>query len=282
MRVTQIDAKLGERPAFTLGEYSSPRDFLRAVSDGRKLCYDSPQSKWAGGTYDYFKRGMVGGVDDYMGAADKLVTQFGNVAISEFTAGLDANLVHGVLDYGAAMAGDPMCMYGATITETDRAPVEIYVDPWVNHSVSADAVQKRGIAVLALVSALAVYRPVNAYILKTSCYSPRRANTIQTLAIPTQPMDLSRASFMLCSPTVNRHGLLHSIYKVHKCRKHCGSPPFSSGWADRRAGAWLAERHGTSAYIHLKGMRNDNGFWSTETDTVAWIKRQLEKYVAKK
>ena len=127
------------------------------------------------------------------------------MALSDYALDFDYNPVYGMLDYQAMLVGNPACMYGPTIVETDRSPINIYIDPWVSGNVRASVINARGVGILALVQALSVFRPVNAYILKGSRHRPARADTIQTLQVPTAPMDLARASFILCSPTVNRH-----------------------------------------------------------------------------
>ena len=280
-----IVTQLGEGARkFTLAAYASPRDLLKQTERGDKLRGRrfSTRDSWAGGTYEYFTRGMIGAVADYVKAADKLTTQFGNAALEDYGVTLDANVVQGVLDYSAALAGDPMCMYGATIEEHDRSPIEIYVDPWVSGEVAASAIERRGIVVLALVQALSLFRPVRTYILKGSRHLPARANTVQTLEVPTMPMDLSKASFMLCSPTVNRHGFLSSINAVHGTKKECGSPPLPSGvFRGDGMASWLAERHGVKDYVHMEGMWTNDQKWATDEGAVDWVKAQLAKYVEK-
>jgi hypothetical protein len=268
----------------TTVEYASPRDFMNAAKKGAKRSSYHAETGWAGGTRDYFERGLKGDVLDYCDAAEDKITQFGNVAIEEYERTLSQNTVHGVLDYQAAMAGNPACMFGVTIDPTDRSPVDLYIDPWVSGGIRAYAIQQRGIAILALVQALQMYRPVHAYILKGSHHTQARKtakDTIQTLQIPTQPMDLARASFLLCSPTVNRLGFLAAIYEAHKTSQRCPSPQMTySDWQRQKLGGWLAAKHGVSSYLYLHRMASNDGFWSSEERTIAWIKAQLHKFIA--
>jgi hypothetical protein len=268
----------------TLAEYENGRDLIKTADAGIALNSET-MSMWkdneAGGSLEYLKRGLRGEVTDFLRAGEKLIDKFSNVAVEEYENTLTANMTHGALDYTAAMAGDPMCMYGMSVDRTDRSPVDLYIDPWVSGAVSAGAIQARGIATLALVQALSVYRPVYAYIVKGSHFKPKKADTIQTLQIPTQPMDLSKASFMLCSPALNRRGFLNAINAVHKSKTFCSSPPMSAtSWQRDKLGGWMAERHGVESYLYLHKMDSSEGFWSSEAKTIEWLKAQLVKFVA--
>lgn len=260
--------------------YDNPRDLIkqRARSVDTYGGEVNPTT-WSGGTVDYFERGLRGQVLDFVDAAADKVTQFGNVALQDYAIDFEYNLTYGVLDYGAMMAGNPACMYGATVVETDRSPIDIYIDPWVRGEVSASVIAARGVGILALVQALSVLRPVNAYILKGSHHNPAKTDTIQTLQIPTAPMDIARASFILCSPTVNRQGFLNSIHAAHKTKRHCSSPPMNAArWQRDGMPKWMAERNGVRDYLHLTGMF-DAGMWGNDERVIAWIKEQIAKFV---
>ena len=279
--------KVGEHKLspVTVAEYTSPRDFLSAYKVGKSLDkYNTDVTSatdWLGGTADYFERGMTGYVSDYVRAARDLVAEFSNVAVRELALTTEANMINGVLDYTVAMAGNPMCMYGAVIDETDRSPVDLYVDLWVQGDIAAPTISFRGAAILALVQTLSLYRPVSTFIVKGSQFSPKSADTIQTLQIPTSPMDLSVASFMLCSPTVNRHGFLTAINAVHESKSHCGSPPMSiSKWQANEMGGWMADRRGVRDYLYFARMDGSGPVnWSSQRDTLAWMKAQLHRFV---
>jgi len=263
---------------FTLARYSSLRDFYKQAKS-RKGARGQIPTDWAGGTWDYFERGISGNVTDFSDAARAKVTQFGNVALRDYAVDYEYNVVHGALDYAAMEAGNPACMYGPTITETDRSPVHIYIDTWTSGMIDPDVMRARGIGILALVQALSIYRPVQVYITKTSHFSPKREDTLQIVQLPTQPMDLARATFALCSPTVNRIGLLSSIHSVHDCNDFCPSPRFSNGpWASARAPNWVAERLGVQNKLFMPGSISAK-FWNNDTKVIAWIKEQIEKFV---
>lgn len=264
----------------TVAQYDSPRDMVRQSEKGvKRRGRRGFSTSSAGGTPDYLARGVRGQVTDYVDAAKGLIDKFANVAIEQHAVTLEQNMTTGMLDYSAAMAGDPMCMFGATIDRTDRSPVDIYVDPFVSGGVSASSIEKRGVAILALTQALSVYRPVNVYMVKGSKYSPKKANTVQIMPVPTQPMDLTRASFILCSPTVNRHGFFHAINEVHCHAKECPSFPMDgAAWQTECMGGWIAAQHGVTDYLFLRTMFTKG--WTTEQEVVDWIETQLNKFIS--
>jgi len=265
---------------FTLAQYSNLRDFSRQATS-KKRARGCVSADWGGGTWDYFQRGMAGEVTDYVNAAKDKATQFGNVALEDYGIDYGYNVVHGALDFAAMEAGNPACMYGPTFRETDRSPIHIYIDTWTRGDVSAQTMTNRGAGILALVQALSIYRPVVVYITKLSRYSPRSADTIQIVPIPTQPMDLARATFAMCSPTTNRIGLLSSIHAVHSCDEYCASNPFSKAeWAKSHAPGWLADHFGVKDYLFM-GRTSSSSFWNKDTDVIAWIKAQIERFVGK-
>lgn len=265
----------------TVAEYSDMSAMVRVAKEGiKKYDYDASDTSWQGGTLDYLTRGAAGHAFDFVDAAADLVDKFSNLAIQDYGIDLEQNLQVGVLDYNIAMAGDPMCMFGPSMTQTTKAAVNIYIDPWTSANIRPAAMQERGVAMLALVQALQIYRPVNVYLVKGSRFTPKNADTIQIARLPTVPMDLARATFALCSPTVNRIGFLSAIQAVHKSPGRCPSPPLTnSKWQLNNLGGWLAEQHGVTDYVYLPRMSSENGFWTTETNTVEWVKSQLHKFI---
>lgn len=269
----------GFRKPVTVCEYTSVNDFIKQAKRGRYLSGQGVSSNWEGGTFDHMERGLRGRVPDFIDNGKSKMGEYTNVAVQNYAVDFDYNPTYGVLDYGAAVAGNPAYMYGATVMETDRSPIHIYIDTWVSGDVSPKTIEKRGIGILALIQTLSLFRPVNTYIAKGSEYTPKKADTIQLLQIPTSPMDLSRASFMLCSPTINRQGLLNSIYAVHNYHKHCPSYPMSDRrWQKHSLPKWVAEQQGVTDYIHMTGMFESN-FWNSDVRVIEWIKKHVQKYV---
>lgn len=278
MRVTDIKPDKGFDAK--LVEYTSLSDLGNAVSKAHARGMSDNAGAWGGGSSTDFFKSLKRGNLSYASRAAKYVKHFSNVAIREHGITFDYNMHHGVLDYHTALTGDPMCMYGATIAETDRSPVHVYVDPWVSGDVGPHIIERRGIAVLALVQALSIYRPVKCSVLKGSTNVPSRNQVIQIIDIPTAPMDLARASWMLSSPMLNRQGFLVAVHTAVDNFKPCVSPPlYNVGWQQNGGMAkWMAERDGVDDVIFLHRLTSAFA-WDSDDKAIAWVKDQLDKYV---
>jgi hypothetical protein len=98
------------------------------------------------------------------------------------------------------LAGLPTPMRRATSTPDDRAPITIFVNTSCSAGISAKVIQKRGIAILALVMALSRIRPVSLQQLAIlDGYRDNTGETIITSEINTSPLDLATACYVLTS-----------------------------------------------------------------------------------
>lgn len=269
-----------DRMNVKLAEFRDTLDLSRYVKNGkcnRKYMKDTPR-RWAGGTFEEFhERSSMGDVA-YMGKAEKYVDQFSNIALEDYNVDLDYNTQYGVLDYHAALAGDVACLFGPTHVENDKAPVNIYVDTWTSCTVSTQAMTMRGIAVIALVRALTVFRTVQVKITSGMQHTPTKTDVIMTMSVPTAPMDVSIASWALGSPQAFRCGFLGAVWDVAGSDRWCGIPLLSdSGWQRNKMGEWLAARDNINEVVHLPFMM-DNGRWDSEAYCLQWVKKQLERF----
>lgn len=236
--------------------------------------------KWAGGSHDDFYAGCKRGNVSYAKRAEKFVDRFTNLALKDYERTLDFNMQTGVLDYHAAMLGDPLCVYGPTIEETERAPVQIYLDCWTSVVIPKEQMERRGIALLALVQALSVFRPVMLSVVTGTMHSPTRTNVVQIVPVPTTPMDLARASWMMASPMFFRVGLLDQAWNLSKSSARCGIPLLSnSQWQETQLGNWLAAKENVRDVVHLPYMMYSDTTWGNSASTLAWVKKQLARFV---
>jgi hypothetical protein len=237
-------------------------------------------TKWAGGSYAAFQEKSVKGDVQYARRAEKLVDKFANLAIKDYARVLDYNLISGQLDYQAAMSGDPLCMYGQTIEETDTAPVHIYVDAWTSWNVSPRAMEMRGVAVLALTLALSMHRPVLTKVVTGLKHRPSGVNSIQVIDVPTTPMDLSMASWMMASPMFFRHGIMSMAHGLAEDKRECGLPTLDNmGWQKNGMAKWLAAREGVREVVFLPLMMGDR-VWEDEAYVEAWVKGKIAKFTS--
>ena len=266
-----------------LVRYESIADFSHQVERSRYVNQTTVPDSWAGGNAKDFHKGCARGDTRYAKRAERMMENFTNLTLKDYDRVLDWNLVSGVLDQQAAMSGDPMCMYGPTIEKTSTAPIAIYLDLWVSSSVDARVLELRGIAVLALVQILNMFRPVQLKVVSGMGYGPTRENSIQVIPVPTAPMDLARASWMIASPLLPRRGLYRMVYEIAKCRKQCAGPlMFGAGmrdWQTTQMGNWLAKREGINEVVHLPLMYGHNADWDSEEQALAWVKKTVARFV---
>lgn len=239
-------------------------------------------NNWYGSSYQAFLDATKRGDVAYVPRAEKLVDRFANLAIADYDVDMEYNTQIGVLDYHAALAGDPNCMFGPAMVETDRSPVQIYLDCWTSCTISPKAMETRGIAVLALAMALSVFRPVRVKVVTGLQHSPTRTNMIQIIDVPTAPMDISYASWMLASPAFFRRGLLMRAWDIAESKKWCGIPRLSNvSWQLRDMGKWLADQDGVNDFVFLPHML-DQGQWGSEEYALSWVKQQLARFAPQK
>lgn len=283
MRVSEEVIKTGPKSTMNarVAWYTGPSDLAKHQGENKYDGARNNDSNWAGGTKQDFQNGCIKGDLAYARCAEKFVDQFANLAIQDYERVLGYNEKVGMVDIGSMYSGDPMCMYGPTIEETDTAPINVYIDTWTSFAIPTDQMERRGVAVLALVQALSVFRPVNVSLVTGTHHSPSRTNVIQVLALPTAPMDLARASWMLASPLFFRRGFLPMTWAIARDKRHCGIPMLSdSAWQEQELGNWLAAKSGVNEVVHLPYMMHKSSTWSTDAATLNWVKETVAKYAA--
>ncbi len=278
------DEQVSSHMQVRVARYTDLSDLAKEVKAGKhaKKARGSGRDwyKWAGGSHDDFYRGCQRGDVKYAKRAEKYVDRFANLALKDYERTLDFNMQTGVLDYHAAMLGDPLCVYGPTIEETDRAPVQIYLDCWTSVMIPKEQMERRGIALLALVQALSVFRPVMLSVVTGTMHSPTRTNVIQIVPVPTAPMNLARASWMMASPMFFRVGLLDQAWNLAKSSASCGIPLLAdSKWQQTQLGEWLAAKENVRDVVHLPFMMYSDNTWNNDASTLAWVKAQLARFV---
>lgn len=233
---------------------------------------------WAGGAVHDLYEQSLGGRNSYTDRADKLMDKLGKVAMETVGIDMDYNTEFGMLDIDAYEAGVIECIYGNTHTETERAPIKIYMDQWISSTVSAAAIEMRGVACLALLQALMAVRPVMLDVVCANHYSPTYTNTIQTMQVP--PGNLSLGAWMVASPLFVRRGLMGMVYHHGGSHRSCGIPMLQGGrnWQATQLGKWLAEKDGVDPdNVVFLPMMYDNGQWNSLDNTIRWIKKEMKR-----
>lgn len=173
----------------------------------------APASSWNGNTGTAECARMINTGDlSSVPASDKLLDKFSKLLDfgSHAFQTIDA-VCGGLPNVPAYLAGSPLAMRQRVRRESAMAPMAIVVECVSSGSISGSDIHKRGIAVLALVRALAGRRPVTLWL--AGSMKPSGAKTADgdklssvCLAVPidTAPLDLARAAHLLSHTGVSR------------------------------------------------------------------------------
>jgi hypothetical protein len=198
--------------------------FSRAHANGNN-------KNWNGGVkYDaalsHMRTGDLAGVP----ASDKLLDSIESQTYLTQAWRTRHDVVGGVPDVPAYLAGVPMNMRRRERVRIEQGPISIFASMELSGGIPADIMRKRGIAILALVRLLANSRPVELFACCSAGDAGYGAHVI--CRIDTAPLDLARAAHVLTAPCVTR-GLGYAA---------CGqiaSDELGKSWR----GTWAYDRH---------------------------------------
>lgn len=112
------------------------------------------------------------------------------------------DVVGGVPNVPAYLAGHPQHMRRRTRMNKENAPISIFMDLGSSMSIPSEKILKRGIVLLALVRMLAVHRSVELWV--GSCLSDGWQTGTCAWRIDTAPMDLARAAYHIADVNMSR------------------------------------------------------------------------------
>ncbi len=179
----------------------SVSDFV-AEANSRKRHFPD---KWAGGTWDNACLRAVHGDMELAEASDALLNKFDVIPAPTARHEIIDGVVGAFPNVPAYIAGQPLSMRRKVKRENEFQPIAIVVNLGATMTVAASDMQKRGIAVVALVRAIVTRRPVELWA-GVASYNRGISDTYGAFfQIETTPMDLARAAFLLSHPSVPRH-----------------------------------------------------------------------------
>jgi hypothetical protein len=231
-------------------------------------------SYWYGTTYNQFAQKVETGDESLVAESETFLSQIEDqVPMSRGWRNVD-DVVGAVPNVPAFLAGHPQCMRRRERTMRDTAPLAIYMDLTSSGGISASAVQKRGIVLLALTRMLVEHRPVELWV-GTSLGGPGKAGTV-AWRIDTAPLDLARAAFHI-SATVMARGFGYCL--CQKLFNTGGGWPFASHSVHcNTAKARLSQVFAGQELLYIPPIYVTDELVS---DPVGWIKRTLDGYVRK-
>lgn len=163
------------------------------------------------------------------------------------------------------LSGNPDCMRRRAACERELAPISIYVDVASSWQVTADMLQRRGVAILALVMGLSRVRPVDLSVVSTLGMQRGEGAHVVVAPINTRPIDLASACYALTSSGFSRRICL-GIAKA--TGGHTGK------WPDPAA---VPAMLGVGASdLFIKNAHVDDAML---VNPVAWVQREIDRLV---
>lgn len=154
-------------------------------------------------TLDRLRNGDLSGV----AASDALLAKFEHFAFKTTRSQWRHDVAGAVCDVPALLAGQPLTMKRRAPQRDASNPLAVVCDLTSSASVTPDALQRRGAAILALVRILAARRPVELWAgMMTDAKGSGQGRDCLSMffKIDTAPMDLARAAFAMTEASVCR------------------------------------------------------------------------------
>jgi hypothetical protein len=249
--------------------YESLAAFGRDAADAYTHAWSTNlDSSWTGDTWEAALQKALRGDTAKVARAEQLLSKLeANIELkTRQWVGTVAGAFPSVPDY---LSGHPESMRRLTELESDQTPLRVFVDIVASASLTADQMERRGIAVLAVAMALTASRPVELW--TCSALDGADGFTNVMIRIASAPLQLSEACAALCNPATAR-ALLYAL--CHKLNHHQG------GWAKTgHTEAGLRKMLGTycqpTDLVIKPTHANDEEIIQ---DPVAWLNQTLKQF----
>lgn len=266
-------------------DFDSPADFANAaketVSERLQRRYDD--ASWTGQTRDEALHSAIHGNDKLVPEAQKMLEQIQSVGIEIDRPAYMPSVCGAYPIVADFLSGAPNSMRRRMNEQSDRAPVRIYVSLSTSAGIKAEAIAKRGTAILAFVMALSAMRPVELFAVTSLDAVQYNSGIVSCVVrIPANPLELSTACHALTAASFPR-SLGYSL-----CHQHDGSN------GDTSTGGWPWGVRPTSeqgravheaAFRHCYGLEPQDIYVppvflndALVNEPVKWINDALAKY----
>lgn len=291
---TSINA-LASKPGKLLVEFSGAGEMLAYLNttDARRKTGDDMyrgNSFYGGVTWDDLDRLVVEGDKDVADRAKALLAKI-NAATPATIKRQRVSRPFGRAVTGAYLSNDPMPCRARVKVKTDNAPLTIAVNVASSGMTSARDLEKRGIAIAALVQKVSVSRPVKLSLVGAAqCYGS--SSVAWSCDFPTRPLDAYRLAWLLSNQAFAR-GMGFACYRsasnlyalAGSSAKPChytdsikwfeNSQTYSNDRGPATLGDDLSKHwRGEVFYIPSAGC-DGNNYYKMLQDPVAWINENV-------
>jgi hypothetical protein len=225
---------------------------------------------WAGATRAQAQRRAIEGNLDLVARADRLLDQIEtDLDLSGLSRQSVPALAGGAPCVPAMLSGHPLTMRARRPVASPAGEVTILASAFISASISHDVIARRGAAVLALVRAVSLVRPVRLVIFYADSGKGTRSSLV-SVPIETAPLDLARAAWALTAPEFLRQLLLPICDKTLGKDYNQGQP-FTGD-----AGAAVAGLLGAESYLALPDLLSSNSTaFKTDRAALEWLQSNL-------
>lgn len=180
-------------PKSTLVQFASLREFWTACPEKAPAGWGMNEvEEWSGNqTYTEARANLWKGFPDAVKRSDKLLAKIEAEGIELRQESWDTDLIGYFPCVPAFVSGDPDCMFTPIDECSQTAPMRVYASVCLSAGFESDDLEKRGVAILALVRKLSLIRPVELYL-----YADQ-AGKQPVIRMETCPLDLITASYAL-------------------------------------------------------------------------------------
>lgn len=242
------------------------------------------RASWCGGmTVEQANAAARDGWKEGVSASDAMLAKFDDLSFETRRWKTIDTVCGGAPNVGAFLAGSPVAMRRRERTASELAPLTVFCDVVASAGIKAQDMQKRGVALLALVRALGAVRPVTVYAVGGGQASDD-GDAFALVKIDVATLDLSRSAFFLGHPAYPR-ALLYTACAVSngirlKAKGERGILHWA--WSDHKA--YLM--HGHAMWAAAAGVPVEESIWLAPPhlsdpaikDPVAWVKDMLAQH----
>lgn len=203
--------------------FDSPEEYLvylKAIYPVYKT--EESDRSFMGDSLPLALRKLAEGDQTYLPAAQALIDKMADEQVfSEHLPIIETSVCGFMPNVPNAIRGVPKAMYTRYKSEHENltTPLTIYVETLVSGGVDHNNLIQRGTAILAFVLAMNAIRPVEIYAVSIAkphgCGGTGITGGV-VVKIPSKPLDLERAAFMLCDPAYYRRIAFAAMYEHAK------------------------------------------------------------------